>query len=46
MDIYANIKRLLGVQGIRQLHSAQEELMEFEEKALKLAEAKEADDGQ
>ena len=46
VDIYQNIKRLLGVQGIHQLHSAQEELMEFEEKALKLAEAKEADDGQ
>ena len=46
VDIYANIKRLLGVPGIRQLHAAQEELMEFEEKALKLAEAKEAEDGQ
>jgi len=45
VDIYANIKRLLGVEGIRQLHSAQEELMEFEEKALKLAEDKEANDG-
>ena len=46
VDIYANIKRLLGVPGIRQLHAAQEELMEFEERALKLAEAKEAEDGQ
>ena len=45
VDIYANIKRLLGVEGIHQLHAAQEELMEFEEKALKLAETKEAEDG-
>ena len=45
VDIYQNIKRLLGVEGIRLLHSAQEELMEFEDKALKLAEEKEANNG-
>ena len=45
VEIYQNIKRLLGVEGIKLLHSAQEELMEFEEKALELAEQKEANNG-
>ena len=45
VDIYQNIKRLLGVPGIKQLHDAQEELMEFEERALELAEQKEANNG-
>ena len=45
VDIYANIKRLLGVEGIKQLHEAQEELMEFEEKALEMAEQREANNG-
>ena len=44
VDIYQNIKRLLGVDGIKLLHSAQEELMEFEERALEMAE-KEANNG-
>ena len=45
VDIYANIKRLLGVEGIKLLHSAQEELMEFEERALETAEQEEANNG-
>ena len=45
VDIYANIRRLLGVDGIRLLHQAQEELMEFEEVALKEAEDREARNG-
>ena len=45
VDIYANIKRLLGVDGIKLLHQAQEGLMEFEERALEMAEDKEADNG-
>lgn len=45
VDIYQNIKRLLGVEGIKLLHSAQEELMEFEERALEMAEQKEAKHG-
>ena len=45
VDIYQNIKRLLGVDGIKLLHSAQEELMEFEERALKMAEEKGANNG-
>ena len=39
--VYTNIKTLLGVDGIRQLHKAQEDLMEFEERALEMAKAKE-----
>lgn len=46
VDIYENIKRLLGVDGVRKLHTAEEDLMEFKEKALKLAEEREAQDGQ
>lgn len=45
VDIYQNIKRLLGVDGIKKLHSAQEELMEFEVRALEMAEEKEANHG-
>lgn len=45
VDIYQNIKRLLGVDGIKLLHSAQEELMEFEERALEMAAEKEANNG-
>lgn len=45
VDIYQNIKRLLGVDGIKLLHSAQEELMEFELKALEMAEEKGANNG-
>ena len=45
VDIYTNIKTLLGVDGIRQLHKAQEDLMEFEERALEMAKAKEEDHG-
>ena len=45
VDIYQNIRRLLGVEGIKLLHSAQEELMEFEERALQMAEEKEAGNG-
>ena len=45
VDIYQTIKRLLGVEGIKQLHKAQEDLMEFEERALKMAEEREADNG-
>ena len=45
VDIYANIKRLLGVEGIKLLHQAQEELMEFEERALEMAEDKGANNG-
>jgi len=33
------------VDGIRQLHDAQEALMEFEEKALEQAEQREANNG-
>ena len=40
VDIYQNIKNLLGVEGIKLFHSAQEELIEFEEKALEMAKAK------
>ncbi len=42
VDIYTNIKTLLGVDGIRKLHKAQEDLMEFEERALEAAKEKEA----
>jgi len=45
VDIYQNIKTLLGVDGIRKLHQAQEYLMEFEERALEAAREKEADHG-
>jgi hypothetical protein len=37
VDIYQNIKSLLGVEGIKLFHSAQEELLEFEERALEQA---------
>jgi hypothetical protein len=37
VDIYQNIKGLLGVEGIKLCHSAQEELLEFEERALEQA---------
>jgi len=43
VDIYENIKRLLGVDGIKKLHAAQEDLMEFEERALEQAKEKEAE---
>ena len=45
VDIYTNIKTLLGVDGIRALHKAQEDLMEFESRALEMAKAKEEQDG-
>ena len=45
VDIYANIKRLLGVDGIRRLHKAEEDLLEFKEKALETAEQREANNG-
>lgn len=45
VDIYTNIKTLLGVDGIRQLHKAQEDLMEFEERALEMAKEKEENHG-
>jgi len=45
VEIYQTIKRLLGVDGIKQLHDAQEALMEFEEKALEQAEQREANNG-
>ena len=45
VEIYQTIKRLLGVEGIKQLHEAQEELMEFEEKALEMAEQREVNNG-
>ena len=45
VDIYTNIKTLLGVDGVRQLHKAQEDLMEFEERALEMAKAKEEEHG-
>ena len=45
VDIYQNIKTLLGVDGIRLLHKAQEDLMEFEERALEAAKVKEEQDG-
>jgi len=44
VDIYQQIKTLLGVDGVKKLHSAQEELMEFEERALEMAEEREAQD--
>jgi hypothetical protein len=37
VDIYQNIKSLLGVEGIKLFHSAQEELLEYEERALEQA---------
>lgn len=40
VDIYQSIRRLLGVKGIKLLHKAQEDLMEFEERALAAAEQK------
>ena len=45
VDIYQKIKSLLGVEGIKLFHAAQEELIEFEEKALRQAEEKGADNG-
>ena len=45
VDIYSNIKTLLGVDGIRALHRAQEDLMEFETRALEMAKEKEERDG-
>ena len=45
VDIYTNIKTLLGVDAIRQLHKAQEDLMEFEERALEMAKANEEEHG-
>ena len=45
VGIYQSIKANLGLEGMKKLHQAQEELMEFEIKAGKLAEYKEDDDG-
>lgn len=45
VDIYTRIKTLLKVEGIRQLHKAQEDLMEFEERALEAAKVKEESNG-
>ena len=45
VDIYTNIRTLLGVDGVKLLHKAQEDLMEFEERALEAAKAKEEHDG-
>ena len=45
VDIYTRIKTLLKVEGIRQLHKAQEDLMEFEERALEAAKVKEEEHG-
>lgn len=45
VGIYQSIKAQLGLRGIKMLHQAQEELMEFEEKAGRLAEQKEDYDG-
>ena len=45
VDIYTNIKTLLGVAGIRQLHKAQEDLIEFEVRALEMAKEKEEHHG-
>ena len=45
VSIYQSIKSNLGLEGMKKLHQAQEELMEFEIKAGKLAEYKEDDDG-
>jgi len=44
VDIYQNIKTLLGVDGIRALHKAQEDLIEFEARAVEMAKAKEEQD--
>lgn len=44
VNIYESIKAELGLPGIKQLHQAQEEMMEFEFKAMQMAEMKEEDD--
>ena len=45
VDIYTNIRTLLGVDGIKQLHKAQEDMLEFEERALEMAKVKEEEHG-
>lgn len=44
-DIYNRIKTQMGLRGIKLLHQAQEEMMEYEEMATRMAEQKEDEDG-
>ena len=45
VGIYQSIKAQLGLRGIKLLHQAQEELMEYQEKVERLSEQKEDNDG-
>lgn len=45
VKIYQDIKTQMGLRGIKLLHKAQEEMMEYEEKAMRMAEQKEDNDG-
>ena len=44
VGIYENVKTQMGLRGIKLLHQAQEEMMEYEERSLELAAEKNKED--